>query len=161
MSDLICPSCKDPAETTNTKYGRRDDCSNCELWSWGGKPLSDRETHNARKAAHAAFDKLWKGGDMTRSDAYALLAPELGLTTRECHMATMDKATALRVPAAAGAITERTQGPPTCHCGHTKEQHDTKTKGCKHVASTQSRAQKQYGSKRKTYVVCPCKGFRT
>lgn len=47
-----------------------------------------------------------------------------------------------------------------CQCGHTKVQHDSKTKGCKHVASVQTRAQKQYGSKRKRHVICPCKRFR-
>ena len=47
-----------------------------------------------------------------------------------------------------------------CQCGHTKVQHDSKTRGCKHVASVQSRAQKQYGSKRRRLFVCPCNRFR-
>lgn len=107
MSRLICPSCGNPAKTTDTKYGRRDDCRPCGLHSWAGKPLEDQATLDARQAAHDAFDTLWREGSYTRSEAYRLLAQELDITTDECHMAQMDKATALRVPYAVIAIVRK------------------------------------------------------
>jgi hypothetical protein len=64
----------------------------------------DRETHEARKAAHAAFDTLWKSGLMSRGAAYRALQGKLGLTADECHMKIMDAATASRVPQAAKEI---------------------------------------------------------
>ena len=79
-----------------TTYGVRDKC--CGLWSWGGKPLVDRETHQARKAAHKAFDPLWKKEGLDRGVAYSLLAEHLGISVDECHMASMDSETARRVP---------------------------------------------------------------
>ena len=47
-----------------------------------------------------------------------------------------------------------------CVCGHAWEQHDPKTKGCKHVASVPSRAKKQYGRGRNRYVQCQCKRWK-
>lgn len=97
-----CPRCGGTPERSVTRWGIRDKC--CGLWSWGGKPLADGETHEARRAAHAAFDTLWKPRRMTRGRAYRLLQAELGLSAQECHMATMDAETALRVPAAVERI---------------------------------------------------------
>lgn len=58
----------------------------------------NRATHEARKAAHAAFDPLWKHMGYKRSDAYAMLARELGLKAKDCHMKLMDEQTARKVP---------------------------------------------------------------
>lgn len=101
---LRCPGCKQSARATHTRYGRRDDCARCGLWSWGGRPLVDRSTHEARKAAHVAFDPLWKTRQVSRTEAYALLARALGLSSEACHISLMDAALARRVPDAVDRI---------------------------------------------------------
>lgn len=58
----------------------------------------DAATHEARKAAHAAFDPLWRDGILSRSRAYKELAKELGIKPDDCHMKLMDAKTARRVP---------------------------------------------------------------
>ena len=107
QAGITCPKCGGVAVRTDTQYGQRHDC--CELWSWGGKPLVDRRTHEARKAAHAAFDALWKSGAVSRGKAYQLLAKELGVPEAEAHMARMPADLAERVPGAVRAIKERLQ----------------------------------------------------
>jgi len=102
---IRCPLCGQNAARQQTQYGVRNDC--CGLWSWGDKPLVDRETHEARKAAHAAFDPLWKGGTMTRAAAYEALRAVTGLNAKNCHMAKMSKERAARVPAAVAKILEQ------------------------------------------------------
>ncbi len=92
----ICPKCGERAERSMTRYGLRHDC--CGLWSWGNHPLADRATHEARKAAHAAFDPIWQKGKLPRSEAYGRLAAMLNIPGEECHMKLMDAATAARVP---------------------------------------------------------------
>lgn len=93
---LVCPSCGRPSEVQSTRYGRRDECASCGLWSWGGKPLVDAETHQARQAAHVAFDEIWKRGFKKRTRAYQWLQRRLRMDEQP-HMATMDVATAVRV----------------------------------------------------------------
>lgn len=105
MRAPTCPRCGGKARTVLTQYGHRHSC--CGLWSWDWSPLVDAETHEARKAAHAAFDPLWKRYGIPRSEAYAQLANELKIKRKHCHMKTMDAETARRVPAAAKAIAER------------------------------------------------------
>lgn len=92
-----CPRCGSKATVVQTKYGPKHEC--CGLWSWHGKPLADKATHDARKAAHAAFDTLWKQGTYTRAGAYKALAAALGLGADECHISRMSEAEALRVVA--------------------------------------------------------------
>lgn len=84
----ICPRCERISLAQKTKYGVRHSC--CGLWSWGGKPLVGAETHEARKAAHAAFDTIWQGGHMSRSYAYEELARRLRISPQECHIAQFD-----------------------------------------------------------------------
>ena len=105
MSSVQCPICGWAAYRQDTRYGVRHSC--CGLWSWDGAPLVDAETHEARKAAHEAFDALWKHHGISRSSAYAQLAMELGIKRKHCHMKQMDKGTASRVPAAVRAIIEK------------------------------------------------------
>jgi len=61
-----------------------------------GAPLGvpgDKETRQARREAHAAFDDLWRSGDVgvNRGQAYALMNRELGfqhigeLTKEQCE----------------------------------------------------------------------------
>lgn len=68
-------------------------------------------TQAARRAAHAAFDPLWKRKaelDMiayseARGAAYRWLGEQLGLAAEDCHIGMMDEATARR---AVQAITD-------------------------------------------------------
>ena len=99
---IKCPKCGSDVRRVKTRYGIRNSC--CDLWSWDNAPLVDAETHDARKAAHAAFDRIWKSGVMKRGQAYRALAEEMGLTRADCHMKIMDAPTARRVPAIADRI---------------------------------------------------------
>lgn len=50
--------------------------------------LSDTDdVKMARVMAHSTFDRLWKSGHMTRSQAYAWLAQSMGLTKENAHIA--------------------------------------------------------------------------
>jgi hypothetical protein len=102
MIDVICPVCAGRARTVDTQYGFRHSC--CGLWSWDYAPLVDEETHEARKAAHAAFDPLWRKHGFSRSQAYSLLAAKLGIKRKKCHMKVMSSAVARRVPGAVAEI---------------------------------------------------------
>lgn len=53
------------------------------------KPLgapSGAQLRRAKIAAHAAFDPLWKSGEMIRAEAYAWLARGMGLRGTETHI---------------------------------------------------------------------------
>lgn len=91
----ICPTCGEPARIAATKYGPRASC--CGLHSWGYKPLVDPETHAARNAAHAAFDPLWQGRQMSRGEAYRRLQIAMDMTSAECHISLMSADQARRV----------------------------------------------------------------
>lgn len=90
----VCPTCGQPASVRDTSYGKRFGC--CGLWAWGYYPLADAKTHDARRAAHAAFDPIWRSGRLSRSAAYQRLAGALGVDVRDCHMKLMDETTARR-----------------------------------------------------------------
>ena len=59
--------------------------------------LADALTREARKQAKDAFNPLWQSGGMTRSEAYAWLAAQLGITAGACHVGWFDIATCERV----------------------------------------------------------------
>jgi hypothetical protein len=99
---ILCRRCGFPPERTQTAYGLRLDC--CGLWAWGEHPLADRATHEARKAAHAAFDPIWKRGHLSRGEAYRRLAEAMGLSSDECHMKLMTAEQASRVPDIAACL---------------------------------------------------------
>ena len=104
-NSIRCPRCGEKPIRTDTKFGLRLDC--CGLWAWGDHPLADRETHEARKTAHAAFDPIWKSGGLGRGEAYGLLAEAMGMTAKECHMKLMNAEQARKVPAIAAALEAR------------------------------------------------------
>lgn len=99
-----CPKCGNVAGERMTRYGIRNQCEPCGLWSWDRHPLVDAETHEARKAAHATFDPLWRDGPLKRGQAYKKLRDELGIDKRDCHIKLMDKEMAGRVPEAVARI---------------------------------------------------------
>ncbi len=52
--------------------------------------LAKRELREARTDAHRWFDAIWKQGEMTRAQAYAWLAKQLGLPCNRCHIGEFD-----------------------------------------------------------------------
>ena len=70
--------------------------------------MTDQVTRDARKAAHAAFDPLWKTqnnplrchSQMSRKAAYHWLAEVLGTKRCDCHIQHFDAETCERVLAA-------------------------------------------------------------
>jgi hypothetical protein len=50
-----------------------------------GSP-ANAKTRQARKAAHAAFDVLWRSGRMKRKEAYRWLCDKLGIEKNDCHI---------------------------------------------------------------------------
>jgi hypothetical protein len=101
---MKCPLCGQEAKQTQTRFGIRNDC--CDLHSWGDAPLVDPETHALRISAHDAFDPLWRSDKLSRTAAYKLLAQELGIGHRKCHMKTLDKDLLRQVPLAVARIKE-------------------------------------------------------
>jgi len=88
---MFCPECGKIAVSVETKYGLKNHCKKCDLWSWGNNsPLVNAKTHRARIDAHYAFDKIWQSRFMTRSMAYEWLAKSLGISSKECHMKKMN-----------------------------------------------------------------------
>lgn len=104
---MKCPYCGEWADKTNGRkvYPRRPDlhhlvifaCLPCDAWVGthknSGKPLgrlANAELRKAKMAAHAAFDPLWKSGQMTRKEAYKRLSEKMGLTPDQTHIGMFD-----------------------------------------------------------------------
>lgn len=103
------------ADVYRNRPGLRDkiiyQCEPCGAWV-GCHPGTDRplgrlanaELRQAKMAAHAAFDPIWKaraGKDQSakkaRGAAYGWLAVALGIKRDDCHIGMMDVATCRRV----------------------------------------------------------------
>ena len=52
--------------------------------------LANPELRFWKKKAHDTFDKLWKHGEMNRTNAYAWLSRELAITPDKCHIGMFD-----------------------------------------------------------------------
>lgn len=105
---VICDYCNHPAKLAagSSIYPHRPDlyklkfwlCDSCDAWvgchkNSDAKPfgrLANKELRRAKSAAHAAFDPLWKGGSMSRHDAYHWLSSKMGLSFSECHIGMFD-----------------------------------------------------------------------
>jgi hypothetical protein len=61
--------------------------------------LADAPTRQARTQAKAIFNPIWESGHMTRSEAYAWLAGQLGIPVAECHVGWFDVQTCQRAAA--------------------------------------------------------------
>ncbi len=105
---MICPYCnKKPELVTGIKiYPHRPDLRKLEFWlcepCWAyvgthkrsGLPLgrlADKDLRSAKSAAHRAFDPIWQSKKMKRGDAYAWLARELGISSKDCHIGEFDQ----------------------------------------------------------------------
>jgi zinc-finger-containing domain len=104
MSTPFCPRCGCEARVMRTRFGNRHEC--CGLWSWHDRPLVDAKTHEARRAAHDAFDKVWKDKPTKRETAYAMLAKRLNIPLKDCHIALMSAKQAKMVPKIAKQMIE-------------------------------------------------------
>ncbi len=95
-----CGDCSAPMELRNSRYGKFYGCSRypaCDGTHGAhsdGRPLgvpADAATRQARVRAHAAFDTLWKGGAMSRTEAYEWLRGAMGLSRAEAHIGSFTK----------------------------------------------------------------------
>lgn len=48
--------------------------------------LADAELRKYKSMSHSAFDKYWKNGALTRSEAYKLLAKKMMIEPEKCHI---------------------------------------------------------------------------
>lgn len=110
-----CPHCADSGNVVLTrndaKYGREYGdwswcyfCTECKAYVGCHEfthiplgTLATQPTLDARKAAHAAFDPIWKERDISRRQAYSWLAIELGIDREDCHISWFDKETCEQV----------------------------------------------------------------
>lgn len=104
----ICPHCGGEVKLVSNAaiYGREFGewpwaflCGGCRayvgLHPFTGIPLGTLATapmREARQRAKAAFNPLWQSGRMSRTDAYAWLAKEMGIPAAECHIGMFDVA---------------------------------------------------------------------
>lgn len=104
---VVCPYCQEKAAKLFGKkiYPHRPEhahkifwaCLPCGAWvgcvPGGDKPmgrLADKQLRSAKVRAHEAFDPLWRVGGLSRTEAYAWLQEELGLTPEQCHIGLFD-----------------------------------------------------------------------
>lgn len=107
-TDLPCPDCAERGEQvmlvfrSRSKFGpfygcpRFPTCKASHGAHPDGAPLgtpAGAATKAARIEAHAWFDKLWKGGLMKRTAAYAWMREAMGMTADQAHIGHFDVAT--------------------------------------------------------------------
>ena len=116
-SKPICPYCQrvseyvDSAVVYSRSYGMIYLCRSCRAWVGVHKGtdrplgrLADAELRDAKKAAHAAFDPLWKrkmrtgvAKNKARGAGYRWLAEQLDIPYSQCHIGMFDANTCRRV----------------------------------------------------------------
>jgi len=106
---VLCNYCGNAAQLHpgSDVYPNREDlaqrhfwvCWPCDAWVGchkggdGQQPfgsLANEELRSARISAHAAFDPLWRDGEMTKEAAYDWLAAATGIPRPSCHIGLMD-----------------------------------------------------------------------
>ena len=91
-----CPSCEGKLIYKEGKYGGYYGCENfpkCKashsIHQDTGELLgipADQETRKKRIQAHKVFDKLWRSGEISRSEAYKFLQKTLHLPAKDAHI---------------------------------------------------------------------------
>jgi len=128
---VTCPYCHRPAKlaTGANIYPHRPDlvdkvfwrCAPCDAyvgchpkhrkWSPTGTTplgrLANAELRREKQRAHAAFDPLWKSGEMRRTEAYKWLAEQLGMSAANCHIGMLDANACRAVVAAVQCLQRR------------------------------------------------------
>ena len=105
MKNVLCDYCGKPTRFVDDSivYGRSFGmiyyCRECRAWvgvhRGTDQPLgrlADAELRKYKKAAHAAFDPIWRRGQTTRRAAYKWLAEQLGIPEQETHIGMFDVA---------------------------------------------------------------------
>jgi len=100
VHDLKCPDCNQDMVLRDSRYGKFYGCCgypDC----WGthgahadGTPLgipADKETKLARIRTHDVFDRLWRGGPMSRRMAYHWMCAAMDMTPQEAHIGRFTK----------------------------------------------------------------------
>ncbi len=104
---LICPYCNAKSKIVDGKtiYPHRADlyhlkfhlCAPCNAYvgchAKTGEPLgrlANSQLRAWKMKAHAAFDPIWKEGDISRSRAYAWLAGGMNIDQDKCHIGMFD-----------------------------------------------------------------------
>ncbi|WP_298128442.1 zinc-finger-containing protein [Ferrovum sp.] len=109
IQPVECPYCDNQAELVQGKEiypypgspqnGMYWLCRPCKAWVGTHKnsprfapkgSLANAELRRARQEAHAAFDVIWTENLMSRAEAYAWLARELGVQVKRCHIGFFD-----------------------------------------------------------------------
>lgn len=103
-----CPYCGSPSRLADSQlvYGGRSygPIYICQRWPdcdsyVGCHPgtnhplgrLANPQLRKSKRAAHAAFDPLWRGGLMvSRQEAYLWLSHKLGIPASKCHIGMFD-----------------------------------------------------------------------
>lgn len=80
----ICPWCKQKVTPIGTKHGPLWECRDHRSWS-EDEDMVSYETRELRKTFHIIFDQIWKGGHLTRSEAYKELARRLDAEEPQVH----------------------------------------------------------------------------
>lgn len=110
----VCPYCRQPSVLTpssviygpGTNYGMFWRCAPCDAYVGTHKSspwhaplgrLANSELRALKVKTHAAFDPLWRGGLMTRTEAYDLLAKILDIPRGRAHIGMFDPAQCRRV----------------------------------------------------------------
>lgn len=62
--------------------------------------MADSQTREARFLAHQEFDRLWRRGRMTRTEAYAWMAKTLNMSLDAAHIGMLDEKQCLALIAA-------------------------------------------------------------
>lgn len=103
--NIFCPYCGRKAELVDSKiiygksYGKIYLCRNCMAYvgthKGTNKPLgrlANAELREWKKAAHAAFDPIWKYGQFKgdRNAAYRWLSKKMGLPVERTHIGMFD-----------------------------------------------------------------------
>lgn len=96
---VICPHCKKPArlkDAINQKAGKSKQlyiCDHCGAYcgTHAGTDIplglpGDEMERKYRQVAHLLFDTYWKNQGMTRDEAYAWLAGNIGVYIKDCHI---------------------------------------------------------------------------
>lgn len=107
-TDVICGECGRPMCLRDSQYGKFygctgfPECRGTHGAHADGSPKgipADKPTREARIAAHAEFDRLWKDGLLKRQRAYHWLHKVIGPTRADgtTHIGDMDLSRAHRV----------------------------------------------------------------
>lgn len=112
MRKVFCDYCGERAEFVDSKivygksYGKIYLCRKCMAYVGVHKGtdiplgrLANAELRHWKKAAHAAFDPIWKYGLKKRNEAYAWLASCMGLPVKKTHIGMFDVAQCKQVVA--------------------------------------------------------------